>query len=99
MAAADPENDARLPDHLREVPVPLVLAAKIVGRPINTMWKHCNSGRLPATPFPAGKGQTHWQVKLGDLAEYTGKPLSAEWLQVVEDCLNWSPGEEVRRVA
>ena len=90
-------REALLPERLRAVTVPLSFAVRITGRTMPTLWRAAREGRLKSVPYPAGENQIHWQVTLGALVDYTKQPLSAEWLAVVEQCLNWKPGEEVRR--
>lgn len=89
---------ALCPTHLQNEKVPLTLAAQLSGRSISGMWRAIHSGKLKAVPFPAGR-ITLWQVRLGDLTEYTGLPLREEGLSIVEACLAWKPGEEIARVA
>lgn len=95
------ENGERelLPERLREVRIPLSFASRVTGRPMPGLWRAVKEGRLKATPYPAGARQVHWQVKLGDLVDYTGTPVSEKWLAVVEACLAWQPGREIQRVA
>jgi hypothetical protein len=92
-------RETLLPERLRAVTVPLSFAVRITGRTMPTLWRAVREGRLKSVPYPAGESQIHWQVTLGDLVDYTGTPLSPEWLAVVEQCLAWKPGEEVKRVA
>ncbi len=92
-------RESGLPERLRGVVIPLSFAARIMNRSVPGLWQAIQAGRLKAVPYPAGETQLHWQVTLGDLVDYTGIPLTAERLAMVEQCLNWQPGDEIRRVA
>jgi len=88
-----------VPESLSGVEVSLSFAARMSGRSMQTLWEAIQEGRLRAVPYPAGETQLHWQVSLGDLADYIRTPLSPKWLAAVEENRSWRPGKEVRRVA
>ena len=96
----EPEQTETLfPAHMGNERVTIQVAAYLSGMTYQGLRYAILHGNLKGTPMPTTGGQIHWQVKIADLADYTRKPLSAEWLAVVEECLNWTPGKEVRRVA
>jgi hypothetical protein len=86
---------AACPEHLKNEVIPLLFAARISGRKHGALYRAAHLGLLPAVWFPAGK-QKHWQVKVGDLVDYTGRPLTPEGLRELEERL---AGRTGRRAA
>ncbi len=97
---AERVEQAEYPEHLANERVTMGLAAKLSGITVPGLMYAIKHGKLRALRFPAGQSLTNWQVRIADLADYTRRPLSAEWLEVVEQSLRpWEPGEGARHVA
>ena len=85
------------PAHLRDLCVPTRAAAAAASRTAPAIEKAIRRGRLKAIPMPFGTRKRQYLIRLGDLVEYTRRPLLTEWLVALEQNMRWQPGQEVSR--
>jgi hypothetical protein len=95
-----PRAEDLCPDALLHVVLPLRAAMGLFPevKP-SKIRRGIREGCLRAQRFPHGETQSKWQVRLGDLVEFLGKPLSEDQVAMVESWLTWRPGERTQRVA
>lgn len=78
------ERSALCPAHLWDIPVSATFAAEIADKDVSTIWRACVDRRLPGFRVPAGRGKTHWLIRLGDLVGYTGRELPERYAARIE---------------